>query len=66
MRNTARTGPTPQAALVIFLDPVRGVYEVQIHSPSRKAEPEGHALYERVRPLVDRLHRAARSAAGRS
>lgn len=64
MRNTTRAEPTPQAALVIFLDPVRGVYEVQIHSGSRRAESEAHTLYQRVRPLVDRLHRAARSPVG--
>ena len=53
------TGPTPTPTVVIFVTR-NGVCEVQVHSPNRKAEAEGHALYERVRPVVDRLDRLAR------
>ncbi len=53
------TKPTPTPTVVIFLTR-DGVREVQVHSPNRRAESEGHALYERVRPVVDRLDRLAR------
>ena len=49
--------PTP--VVVIFLTK-GGVQEVQVHSPTRRAEPEGTALYERVRPVVDLLDRVAK------
>ena len=49
--------PTP--VVIIFLTK-EGVQEVQIHSPTRQAESEGTALYERVRPIVDRLDRVAK------
>ncbi len=49
--------PTP--VVIIFLTK-EGVKEVQIHSPTRRAESEGTALYERVRPIVDRLDRVAK------
>ncbi len=45
--------------VVIFLTK-GGVQEVQVHSPTRRAEPEGTALYERVRPVVDLLDRVAK------
>lgn len=45
--------------VVIFVTP-SGVREVQVHSPSRQAERDGTALYERLRPIVDRMDRAAR------
>lgn len=53
--------PTPTIVIFVTRD---GVREVQVHSPNRKAEPEGHALYQRVRPLVDRIDRAARADGG--
>ncbi len=45
--------------VIIFLTK-EGVQEVQVHSPTRHAESEGTALYERVRPIVDLLDRVAR------
>ena len=55
------TEPTPTPTVVIFVTR-NGVAEVQVHSPNRKAEPEGHALYQRVRALVNRIDRTARAA----
>ncbi len=49
--------PTP--VVIIFLTK-EGVQEVQVHSPTRRVESEGTALYERVRSIVDRLDRVAR------
>jgi len=53
------TDAKPTPTVVIFVTR-QGVREVQVHAPSRKAEPEGTALYGRLRSLVDRLDRAAR------
>ena len=55
----AEPKPTPTVVIFVTRD---GVREVQVHSPTRQAEPEGQALYERVRPLVDRIDRLARGA----
>ena len=52
-----KTKPGP--VVIIFLTR-EGVQEVQVHSPTRRAEPEGTALYERVRPIVDLLDRVAK------
>ncbi len=49
--------PTP--VVVIFLTK-EGVHEVQVHSPTWRAEPEGSALFERVRQIVDLLDRVAK------
>lgn len=57
--------PKPTPTVVIFLTR-KGVREVQIHSPGRRAESEGTALYERVRSIVDRLDRVARGDGGQS
>lgn len=58
----AESRPTPTVVIFVTRD---GVREVQVHAPTRRAEPEGAALYERLRPLVDRLDRAARAEGGR-
>ena len=56
--------PEPTPTVVIFVTR-KGVREVQVHSPTRSSEPEGAALYERIRPIVNRLDRAARGDGGR-
>ena len=53
-----RSKVTPTLVIFVTRD---GVAEVQIHSPTRQAEPEATALYERIRPIVDRLDRTARA-----
>ncbi len=50
--------PTPTVVIFLTRD---GVREVQVHSPTREAEVEATALYERVRPVVNRLDRVARA-----
>ena len=49
----------PQATVVIFVTR-DGVQEVQVHAPSRGVEADGVRLYQKVRPVVDRLDRIAR------
>ncbi len=50
--------PTPTVVVFVTKD---GVREVQVHTPSRRTEPEATRLYERLRRAVDRLDRVARS-----
>lgn len=56
--------PKPKPVIVIYVTR-DGVETVQVHSPGRLAEREGTALYERIRPIVDRLDRVARGNGGR-
>ena len=52
--------PPKSEPCIVIVVTRRGVREVQIHAPTRQAEPEGTRLYERLRAAVARLDRLAR------
>lgn len=50
---------TPKPVLIIYVSR-DGVEEVQVHACKGPSQNEGDALYERLRPLINRISKKAR------